>query len=96
MKKYRILAAIGSLILGVFSFGGYAAWAIADFYFGADQVHFVLVLGTCIFLLVLALYWVFFAIVGYRLVSSKWNRLLLWLSILMGIPGCIFVLTFFV
>ncbi len=93
--KRRIFAAIGSVILGVFAFGGYLAWAIADFYLIADQVHFSLVLATSSILILFALFWMFFAIVGHRAVPVRANRVLLWLSLLLGIPGCTFVSSFF-
>jgi hypothetical protein len=91
----RIGAGIASVVVFLFAFAAYIAWAIADFYSNADQTHFRAVLGTAIGLGIIAAFWMFFAIIGHRLIPRTGNLIALGITGIVLIPACIFVLRFF-
>jgi len=94
MKKTRVIAAFGALIFTIFALSGLVTWAVADAYFISHQPHFRLVLVASIGLLLLAAYWGIFATVGYARFSTRNTRVFLIASILVGVPACFFIATF--
>jgi hypothetical protein len=94
MKKPRVIAASAALLFTIFALGGLVAWAVADAYFISHQPHFKLVLAASIGLLLLAAYWGIFAAIGYARFSTRNTRAFLIASILIGVPACFFIATF--
>lgn len=94
MKKTRMIAAFAALIFIIFALGGLAAWGVADAYFISRQPHFGLALAAGIGLLLLAAYWGIFAAIGYARFSTRNTRVFLIVSILIGVPACFFIATF--
>lgn len=92
----RIGAGIASVVVFMFAFAGYMAWAIADFYFISVQTHFNAALGAALGLAIIAAYWMFFAIIGHKVIPRTPNVVMLILTGILTVPACVFVLWFFV
>lgn len=91
----RIGAGIVSLGLFAFSYGGYAVWSIAKFYFASVKPVFYLVLAAAFVLFCIAVFWMYFAIVGHKRLAKELNYGILGVTISLAILTCIFIATFF-
>ena len=88
----RIGAGAVSVLIYLFSIGGFLFYRLSVFYLNPDPALPLFSLAMGIGLALIATFWIFFATVGHKAIPRAGNILVLGATGVVAIPSCFFVL----